>query len=220
MTMSIKSLQLANVRQFGKRIAKDSRGATLLEFAFVAPVLLLFLVGATELGYKAYIRSVTNGVLERAARMATAGQITDTEIDAFIRDQLTVVASGNDTATAVQITKLNYFNFSNVGAGEKITGDTAPLGVYNSTDCYEDRNNNGVFDATSGGASGVGGADDIVFYEVTVTVPRLLPFEGVMSMFNPSIDYNNNNANTEIVSARTIIRNQPFATQVLVTRCT
>ena len=211
---------IARLRHLGTRLSKDSRGATLLEFAFVAPVLLLFLIGGVELGYKAYIRSVTNGVLERAARMATAGQLNDGEIDNFIRDQLTVVASGNDTSTAVQITKLNYYNFSNVGAGEKITGDTTPMGVYNSTDCYEDRNNNGAFDATSGGASGVGGADDIVFYEVTVTVPRLLPFEGVMSMFNPSIDYNNNNANTEIVSARTIIRNQPFATQVLVTRCT
>lgn len=219
MMAPIKWRPIANLHQFGTRLSKDSRGATLLEFAFVAPVLLLFLIGGVELGYKAYIRSVTNGVLERAARMATAGTLTDSEIDNFIRDQLTVVASGNDTSTAVQITKLNYYNFSNVGAGEKITGDTTPMGVYNDTDCYEDRNNNGAFDATSGGASGVGGADDIVFYEVTVTVPRLLPFEGVMSLFNPSINFNNNNANTEIVSARTIIRNQPFATQVLVTRC-
>jgi hypothetical protein len=115
---------------------------------------------------------------------------------------------------------LNYFNFSNVGAGERITADTVPLGTYNATDCYEDRNNNGAFDAISGGANGVGGADDIVFFEVTVTVPRLLPFEGVMSMFAPPANYNNNGTNTTIVRARTIIRNQPFATQVLVTRCT
>jgi Flp pilus assembly protein TadG len=219
MMAPIKWRPIANLHQFGTRLSKDCRGASLLEFAFVAPVLLLVLIGGVELGYKAYIRSVTNGVLERAARFATAGQLNDGEIDNFIRDQLTVVASGNDTSTAVQITKLNYFNFSNVGAGERITGDTTPMGVYNATDCYEDRNNNGVFDPTSGGASGVGGADDIVFYEVTVTVPRLFPFEGIMSMFNPSINFNNNNANTEVVSARTIIRNQPFAAQVLVTRC-
>jgi Flp pilus assembly protein TadG len=215
----IKWRPIARLRQLGTRLSKDNHGATLLEFAFVAPVLLLFLIGGIELGYKAYMRSVTNGVLERAARMATAGQLNDSQIDNFIRDQLKVIASGNDTSTAIQINKLNYYNFSNVGAGEKITGDTAPMGTYNSTDCYEDRNNNGIFDALSGGASGVGGADDIVFYDVTVTVPSLLPFAGVMSLVTPSINSNNNNANTEVVSARTIIRNQPFATQVLVTRC-
>ncbi len=219
MIASNKSRLFASVSGFAERLTNDKRGATILEFAFVAPVLLLFLVGGTELGYKAYIRSVTNGVLERAARLATAGNLNDTQIDAFIRDQLSVIASGNDTATAVKITKLNYFNFSNVGAGEKITGDTAPVGTYNSTDCYEDRNNNGVFDATSGGAAGVGGADDIVFYEVEVTVPRILPFEGIVSMINPNTDFKNNTANTEIVYARTILRNQPFATQVRVTRC-
>lgn len=205
--------------KFSARLVKDIRGATILEFAFVTPVLLLFLIGGAELGYKAYMRSITNGVLERAARMATAGNLSDTDIDAFIRDQLTVIASGNDVANAVRITKRNYFNFSDVGAGEKITADTAPLGTYNSTDCYEDRNNNGAFDATSGGATGVGGADDIVFYEVEVTVPRLLPFEGIMSMMNPNASFSNNNSNTNIVNARTIVRNQPFASQVRVTRC-
>lgn len=219
MIASFKSRIATRLSKFSCRLAKDKRGATILEFAFVTPVLLLFLIGAAELGYKAYMRSITNGVLERAGRMATAGNLSSVEIDTFIRDQLIVIASGNDVTNAVRITKRNYFNFSDVGAGEKITADTAPLGSYNSTDCYEDRNNNGAFDATSGGAEGVGGADDIVFYDVEVTVPRLLPFEGIMSMINPSVTFNNNNANTTIVSARTIFRNQPFANQLRVTRC-
>ena len=109
------------------RVKRDQKGAALLEFAFVTPVLLLVLVGGAELGYKAYVRSVTNGVLERAARLAVAGNLSDTEIDYFIRDQLSVVASGNDVDSAVVIRKLNYYNFSNVGAGEKITADTAPV---------------------------------------------------------------------------------------------
>jgi Flp pilus assembly pilin Flp len=219
MIRSTKRSAESKIAKLFNRFRSDKKGAALLEFAFVTPVLLLVLVGGAELGYKAYVRSVTNGVLERAARLAVAGNLSDTEIDYFIRDQLSVVASGNDIDDAVLIRKLNYYNFSNVGAGEKITSDTAPVGSYNSTDCYEDRNNNGVFDATSGGAAGVGGADDVVFYEVEVTVPRLLPFEGIVSMINPGTSFNNAGANTNIVYARTIVRNQPFATQTLVTRC-
>jgi Flp pilus assembly pilin Flp len=207
------------MRRFANRLRDDSRGAALLEYALTLPILLLMLIAGSELGYKAYIRSVLTGVLESAARKAAAGTITGTQIDAFIRDQLVIVASGNDIERAVVIKKLNYYNFSSLGAGEKITGDTAPIGIYNSTDCYEDRNGNGVFDASTGGAAGLGGADDIVFYDVTVTVPRMLPFEGVMALFNPNFDHKNDGKNTEIVGAQTIIRNQPFATQVLITRC-
>lgn len=214
-----KSRLFADVSGFAKRLIKDKKGASILEFALVAPVLLLILISGVELGYKAYLRSVANGVVERAGRMASTGSMSDSQIDLFIRDQLSVIAMGSDVNSAVTIRKLNYFNFSNVGAGEKITGDTAPIGTYNSTDCYEDRNNNGVFDATTGGSLGLGGADDIVFYEVDVVVPRLLPFEGIVRMLNPTANFSNNNANTEIVSARTIVRNQPFASQVRVTRC-
>ncbi len=219
MITSTKWLRVAKKSRFAKRLLQDNRGVTVLEFALITPVLLVFLIGGIELGYMGYIRSVANGVLERTARMASTGQMNDSQIDSFIRSQLAVITAGSDPATAVQISKLNYFNFSNVGAGETITADTVPVGVYNATDCYEDRNNDGVFNPTSGGAAGTGGADDIVFYEVTVTVPRLLPFESVMSMLRPNIDYNNGGTNTTIVKARTIIRNQPFATQVLVTRC-
>lgn len=219
MIASSTSSASSTLSAFTRRLVKDSSGVSILEFAFVAPILLLLIIGGIELGYKAYLRSIANGVLERAGRLASAGNMSDTAIDSFIRDQLSLIAMGSDVNSAVTITKRNYFNFSNVGAGEKITADTAPIGSYNSTDCYEDRNNNGVFDATAGGSLGLGGADDIVFYEVEIIVPRLLPFEGIVSMLNPGTSFNNNNSNSEIVYARTTVRNQPFATQVRVTRC-
>jgi Flp pilus assembly protein TadG len=206
---------------FTRRVADDKRGVALLEFALCFPVVLILILGILELGYQAYMQSMANGVVQRAARAATVGTVTPTQIDEFVRDQMTPILQGQDKNTAVVINKLNYRNFSNVGGGEKITGDTAPVGSYNSTDCYEDRNGNSRFDATGGGASGVGSADDIVYYEVVVTVPRLIPVVTyLIRNFYPNTTSATWADNT-VVSAKTIVRNQPYSDQTAaLIRCT
>ena len=80
----------------------------------------------------------------------------------------------NSKNGSTSVTKKSYYNFSRVGKPEKITTDTAPLGSFNTGDCFEDSNGNGSYDS-SAGSTGLGGADDIVFYQVTVSMPRLFP---------------------------------------------
>ena len=210
----IRNLSLA------RRIAKDTKGVALLEFALCFPVVLILILGMLELGYQAYMQSMANGVVQRAARLATVGNVTPTQIDEFVRDQMVPILQGQNKDTAVVINKLNYRNFSNVGGGEKITGDTAPVGTYNSTDCYEDRNGNSRFDATNGGSAGIGSADDIVYYEVVVTVPRLIPVVTyLIRSFYPNATSATWADNT-VVSAKTIVRNQPYSDQTgAIIRC-
>ena len=180
------------------RLRDDARGVTLIEFGLIAAPLCLTIMGIGDLAYQSYLRSVTRGVLERASRSSSVGTLNATQIDAYIENQMSTINAKNGTTAVV---KKSYYNFSRVGKPEKITTDTAPLGSYNSGDCYEDANGNGSYDAAAGTA-GLGGADDIVYYEVTVSMPRMFPLAKMLGW-----------SETQSASATTMVRNQPWANQ-------
>jgi Flp pilus assembly pilin Flp len=181
------------------RLRRDVRGATLMEFGLISPVLFLLIMGVGDLGYQSYLRAVAQGVLDRAARAASVGTLNSAQIDTYIDSQMQVINSKNGTTS---VTKKSYFNFSRVGKPEKITTDTIPTGSYNTGDCYEDANGNGSYD-TAAGSTGLGGADDIVFYQVIVSMPRLFPMAKMLGW----------NA-TQSATANATIRNQPWSNQV------
>ncbi|KFD29064.1 TadE/TadG family type IV pilus assembly protein [Sphingobium yanoikuyae] len=182
-----------------RQLRRDKRGATLMEFGLIVTPLCLFIMGVGDLGYQSYLRSVAQGVLDRAARSASVGTLNTTQIDAYIDSQMQAINSKNGTTS---VTKKSYYNFSRVGKPEKITTDTAPLGTYNAGDCFEDSNGNGSYD-TESGSTGLGGADDIVFYQVTVSMPRLFPMAKLLGW-----------SATQTATANATIRNQPWSNQV------
>ncbi|OAN57496.1 TadE/TadG family type IV pilus assembly protein [Sphingobium sp. TCM1] len=184
--------------RFLARLRDERRGVTLLEFGLIAPALILTIMGIGDLAYQSYLRAVARGVLEGAARSASVGTLNATEIDAYIANQMSAINSKNGTTSVV---KKSYYNFSRVGKPEKITTDIAPLGSYNSGDCYEDANGNGSYD-TSSGSTGLGSADDIVYYEVTVSMPRMFPMAKLLGW-----------SATQSTTATTMVRNQPWANQ-------
>lgn len=89
-----------------------------------------------------------------------------------------------------------------VGKPEKLVTDNNSNGTYDAGDCWQDLVANGVYD-TNPGRAGVGGADDIVFYQLTVTFPPLVSIAG----FVPSLAGNH----TSVLN--TIVRRQPYAAQ-------
>ena len=175
-------------------LRSNARGATIVEFAFVAPILVLTLLGLFDLGYKSYVSSVLQGALHDAARMATVGDKTTAQIDAAVNARLQAFSRG----ATIAIVKKSYSDFTGVKVAEKITSDTVPMNTYNSTDCYEDYNGNGVYD-TDRGKSGLGASEDVVNYDITITYPRLFPLTGLMGL--PANDS---------VRGSTVLRNQPF----------
>ena len=182
----------------GRQLRDDTRGATLMEFGLIILPLCLFIMGVGDLGYQSYLRSVAQGVLDRAARAASVGTLNKDQIDAYIDSQMQAINAKNGTTSVV---KKSYYNFSRVEKPEKITSDTAPLGSFNQGDCFEDSNGNGTYDM-SAGAIGLGGADDIVFYEVTVKMPRLFPMAKLLG-WDPE----------QKATAKATIRNQPWSNQ-------
>lgn len=179
------------------RICGDARGATLVEFAFIFPILLIALLGMFDLGHQFYARAVLNGALGDVARIATVGKTSGADIDASLQRRLKPFASGQE----VTIAKKSYSEYAKVKRPETITTDTAPLNQYNASDCFEDANGNGTYD-TDRGKSGLGGADDIINYEVTMTYPRITPMSRMLGW----------NSNV-VVRASIPVRNQPFAAQ-------
>ena len=190
-----------------RALGRDARGATLVEFAFILPALCVLLLAIFSLGYRSYAASVLQGAIQEGARMATVGGVTQAQIDARVRYRLSNFAGNRSTIT---ITTSSYYDFANVSMPERITSDTTPIGTYNVGDCYEDANANGQFDLDRG-RSGLGSADDIVRYQVTMTYPQILPVGRFLGW-----------GDTETITASTALRNQPFGgrSNPAVERCT
>lgn len=183
----------------------DSRGATIVEFAFVAPVLILAIIGGLDLGYQAYLQAMLQGALNDVSRTGSlervnlecSGDDTEEKIECAIKRRTNIVARNANYEFDIQ----SYRDFSEYGQGEKLVTDYNSNGQYDTGDCFQDLNENGSFDVVAG-RDGVGGADDVVFYRVTVKMPRLLPMD---SLLNWSPEYT--------IGATTAIRNQPYARQ-------
>ena len=178
---------------------RDSGGSTMVEFAFVVTPLFMILLGLTDFGYRMYVDSVVEGTVHRAARLATVGDKTSDQVDDFVRTQLAEFST-NGTVT---ITKTNYYQYAGINKPEKLTTDANGDGIWETGDCYQDLNGDGKWNAVAG-RDGLGGSDDIVYYTVQFSYPRVVPLG---SMFGWS--------NTQTATAVTIMRNQPYASQTI-----
>ena len=188
-----------------RALKSDRRGATAIEFALVAPLLIMAIMGGLDLGYEAYVRSVLQGALNDVSRAGSlegpdlncAGTTTEAQIICAVKKQSDTVARNATYDFNIN----SFYEFSGVGRGEKLVTDYNHNGRYEPGDCFQDLNNNQMFDSVAG-RTGIGGADDVVFYDVTVTMPRMLP---VASLLGWSSEYD--------VRATTAIRNQPYTRQ-------
>jgi len=176
-------------------LRRDTRGATIVEFAMIVPVLSVLLLGTLDLGYRSYVNSIIQGALHEAARMGTVGGIPTSAIETRVRDRLNAFSRN---ATIVVNTR-SYSEFSGVRTPETITQDTAPIGSYNNGDCFEDANGNGNYDLDRG-RSGMGGAEDVVFFEVVMTYPHIVPVGRLLGW-----------SGNVSVTQNTVLRNQPYA---------
>ncbi len=181
-----------------KDIRTDERGATLVEFAIVSLPLIVMIMAMFDLGFREYIGIQLAGALDQSARQVTVGTSTTVaSIKANVTTQIRTILPG----ATVTVVPSSYDAFSAVGKPEPITTDTAPLGVYNQGDCFQDLNGNGVWDSDAG-LSGTGGSDDIVYYTATVTYPEIVPMRKLLGW-----------SAIETVTGTTMMKNQPYASQ-------
>ncbi|WP_174278603.1 TadE/TadG family type IV pilus assembly protein [Sphingomonas bacterium] len=180
------------------RLRADARGATAVEFAIVAPVMLLLMMGMCDLAYQSYVQAMLSGALQKAGRDAT---IQDAAGNTAAIDSKVMASVRQVAANATFVTsRKSYGNFGQV-APEPFQ-DNNNNGQYDkATECFTDVNGNNQWDVDPG-LAGQGGANDVVYYTITATYPRLFPMAGLMGW-----------SSTQSVSAQTLLKNQPYANQ-------
>jgi Flp pilus assembly pilin Flp len=184
--------------RFTDALARDCRGATAVEFAAIAPPLLMVILGLMDFSYNMYTTALLEGAIHKAARDATIEGAGDRAlaIDAEVRDIVGDIA-GDAT---IGFDRRAYSDFSDVSRPEDFT-DTDGDGVCAEGEPFEDVNDNGSWDQDRG-IAGMGGARDAVLYTVTVSYPRAFPVMGLLGF-----------SETVTAQSRTVLRNQPFGEQ-------
>lgn len=176
----------------------DQSGAAIIEFALVAPVLILLLMGCFDLGHGIYTKTMLLGSIEKASRDSTIETAITGTLDAKVTAAVQKIAPG----ATVSFQRSHYTTFTQVRKSEDFT-DTNHDSTCDNGEPFEDANGNGRWDADQG-LVGQGGARDAVLYKVTVTYPRLFPLWRLL----------NQSSNSQLVAA-TVLRNQPYTLQAL-----
>ncbi len=192
-----------------RRLGRDQRGATIVEFAVIAMPMCVLLMGGLELGYNSYVRSTLQGALHDAARvaavenpiLASEGDTVEEQVANMIKETVAHVAPN----AVVDVDQKSYFEFSSIGEPEKLMTDNNGNGKYDASDedCFEDANGNGTFDPDSGKSGTNGGADDVVLYTAKVSAPRILPLDRLVPGVSEKVEY----------TLRAAVRNQPYGQQ-------
>lgn len=185
-----------------QKIAGDKRGSALTEFAIVAPVLALTLVGSFDAAHSLYMKASLQGVVQKAARDAALQTGGDANEQAIIDNKVRVQVLALANNANIQISRRFYRTFSSAAAAQaEPWTDTDLDGRCNNGEPFQDNNQNGTWDA-DGGDEGQGGAKDRTLYTVQVSYPRFFPLYKFIG-----------GSSTTRISASTILQNQPFADQ-------
>ena len=182
-----------------RRLIGDRSGATLTEFAFVGPVLIMMIMGIFDMAHTQYTTAMVNGAMQKAGRDMTLENAGSQQavIDAAVSAQVrTVVPNG----AVIEFERLSHYDFSDIGEAEEFDDDNGD-GVCNDGEVFVDANENGQWDANRG-SDGIGGARDAVLYTAIVTYPRMFPMYGLIGM-----------PQTITLRASTVLRNQPYDEQ-------
>ena len=174
-------------------------GATALEFALIAPVLFLLLMGIIEFGLIFFTSSVLEGATSVGSRIGKTGYTVGERIK-YLREEISRRSGGYLKAEDLHIDVLSYDSFENVGKPEeclteKCHDPDAEPGVD-----FTDTNGDGKWSEDQGKTDDPGAGGATVLYRVTYPWPIFTPL--MNSFFGDKGHY-------PIVAVATV-RNEPF----------
>lgn len=186
-----------------RTLVRDARGATIVEFAFVAPVLILLLMFLFDVGYYLYAKSVLSGEVQVAGRnsgLETATKANRDLLDKRVEDSVLRLVPG----AKVKPERMSFRNYARAQSKGEEFRDTNKDGICNNEEIFFDDPSGtaGQFDAELSGVADQGGAKDVVIYTVTIQYDRLFPMASLLGW------------DKEVtMKSSTILRNQPFDKQ-------
>jgi Flp pilus assembly pilin Flp len=183
---------------FLRKMRRDQRGASAVEFALTAPILFLVISGTLDMAQGYYVNTVLQGSLNAAGRnssLQSAGTEAAT-LDAAVSKMIKYAMP----KASVTFTRKSYSQFSSVGKPEDFT-DSIDNDTYDPSECFVDMNGNETWDADMG-STGLGGANDVQVYTVSVSYKPMFGFGSYLGL-----------PTNQKIQGTTILRNQPYSTQ-------
>lgn len=184
------------------KLARDRNGVTIIEFAFVAPVLVLLLTGLLEFGYVLFARStLESSVLaaSRSSRVADCPNENAKALEAELQSRMSVVSSADGEPAKLQVESYGS-RFGDVGNPEPFD-DANTNGTRDDGESYTDVNGNGVWDEDMGRTGNYGSFGEVVRFRATYNVRSLVP--SVAKQFTNGKGYYE-------IESTTVARNEPF----------
>ncbi len=179
-----------------RRLWKNEDGAAAVEFGLVAVPFITIIFGIVEFAVILFLNSSLEAGVINASRYAVTGStlpgITREERVVQVLNQHGFGLVNLDTSN---VTTLVYPNFASIGQPEPYT-DENTNGSYDDGEAFTDVNGNGSWDADMG-LAGLGGAGDIVVYNVNYTWGLLT------GLFQPLIG-------DITLTSSVAVRNEPF----------
>jgi Flp pilus assembly protein TadG len=185
--------------RFLKRLRDREDGSPAAEFAFVAPIMILLVVGTIEFGMIMFVTILMESGLRDAARYG----ITGSEFGKMSRMERIVEIINDRTLGLVDISEadiqiLVYPDFGQIGDGEDFV-DGNGNGTYDVGETFTDANGNGTWDSDIG-QSGPGASGQVVLYRIeyawNLLTPLAAPLIGEGGKFT--------------LSASIAVRNEPY----------
>lgn len=192
---------MAGRRVHFPRLARDERGVTAIEFAIVAPVLLVMLMFLFDTGYYLYANAVLAGEMNAAGRASTLETATDEQrdtLDQHVSDAVKKLVPNGE----LHFQRTAYIDYGRAQAKAEAFKDENGNGVCDAGESFDDANRNHVRDLDSG-ISGGGGAKDVTVYTATLRYDRIFPIASFMGW-----------GKDVTMSSTTLLRNQPFDKQI------
>ena len=182
-----------------RKFRSAEAGVTAIEFAVVAPVLCILIMGIIEFSIIMMVYNVMEGATATSARTGKTDYV-DASGD---RQQTILDTIANRAGSLIDESKLTvttkyYKQYDQIGDPEPYV-DTNHNGQYDAGEPFTDINGNGVWDADMG-QSGFGSAGDIVVYTVSypwaISTPVVSSFLGTGGIFT--------------ITTHAVVKNEPY----------
>lgn len=163
-------------------------GATIVEFAIVAPLFILVLFAALQIGFVMLIQSALDTAAREASRVGitgatSAGMTRSDAINAKILQVIDMYSGSIVDPSKVSIVVKSYSSLSNIGTPEPFT-DTNNNGKYDNGEPFTDVNGTGVWDADQGISGSFGLSGQVVEYKICYPWDTIFPIFGTSSIIH------------------------------------
>lgn len=146
-------------------LGRDADGAAAVQFAILAPALLLLIIGSFEVAMMLFVAGTMESAVLAASRAGVTGFTEDgVSREERIRDIILDRTMGFVDMDHTVIRTLVYQSFDQIGQPEPFSDDNGN-GAHDPGESFTDINGNGQWDDDMGSA-GLGGPGDVVLYDI------------------------------------------------------